>query len=407
MDKNRYLKNVIETCITESIEEYRNFDGSFEDFKKAYPIHYRSDRGKGIGGRVYIYAITSSGNVKGIFENGQDNEFSGTGEGTNWYGAAFYGTWDYETAYKNLKNGKGGSYANTDAGPGKPAIIKYVLKDGFKNFIVFDADLRAQYGITESPSEQILKIMGQENYNSYDNDLRHSDYINSTDQQLGIKFIDKPASFLRQYRGGRKPCGHNGFNPTKNMWGFFSGNTLGDNTKMCEEFALKCSGVRGFAFDGAQDPHTVVVKNYKDVMPIGVVIDPKVENEADVKWDTSYATEENFNRINSMEDINWRYGGKYRKTKFDTKATFDYAIVKDDYGYNYVSLKDDSEVLPVPAEEAYPFGPDRKATFVIDGKEHKAVITPNGDIRFFYSGSNIPLKKEMFARKVVMDKNNR
>lgn len=401
MDKNRYLKNVIETCITESIEEYRNFDGSFDDFKKVYPIHYQSDRGKGIGGRVYLYAIAPSSSVPSIFKNGQDIEFSGSGEGTNWYGAAFYGTWDYESAYKNLKDGKGGCYGNT--------IVKYVLKDGFKDFIIFDADLRAQYGIKESPSEQIRMLMSDEDYNSYDEHLRHSDYVNSTDQALGIKFIDKPMSQLRSYRGGRLSAGSGGFNPAKNFWEFFKGGPqeLKDSgrAKIWQEYALKNSKVRGFAFDGGQDPHTVVVKNFKDVMPIGFVKDPTSPNERGVEWDTKYATEEGFNNINSSEDINWRYGGKYRETKYDTKATFDFARVKDGNGFNYVNLKDDSEVLPVPASNALDFGPDKKATFMIDGIEHQARIMPNGDVKLFWRSSGFPLSKEMFAKKIEAERN--
>ena len=73
MDKKKYLEDVIRVCINESIEEYKNFDGSFEDFKKQYPVHYQSDRGKGIGGRVYLYAIAPMSSVASIFENGHRN----------------------------------------------------------------------------------------------------------------------------------------------------------------------------------------------------------------------------------------------------------------------------------------------------------------------------------------------
>ena len=401
MNKDKYLETVINECINESIEEYKNFDGTFDEFKQRYPIHYQSDRGKGIGGRVYLYAIAPQAAIPSIFKNGQDIEFSGSGEGTNWYGAGFYGTWDYEAAYSNLKNGKGGCYGNT--------IVKYVLKDGFKDFIIFDADLRAQYGITESPSEQMRELMSDEDYNSYDEHLRHSDYINSDDQQLGIKFIDKPAKELKAYRGGRYGAGHGGFNPAKNFWEFFKGNRLrdenGSEMKIWQEYALRNSKVRGFAFDGGQDPHTVVVKNFKDVMPVGFVQNPTADNEKQVTWDTRYATEEAFNNINSSEDINWRYGGKYKKTRHDEKAIFDYARVRDNGGYNYVSLKDDSELLPYPAEEAIQFGPDKRATFTIDGLEHQARIMPNGEAKLFWRGSGFPLSREMFARKVESERN--
>ena len=175
-----------------------------------------------------------------------------------------------------------------------------------------------------------------------------------------------------------------------------------------DEIPLNKAGIRGFVY---YDGHglVVLVRDFNSLIPYQVVMNRSTFDISHwgSNWKFLMNNEDNFNTINNNIDVYYKFSGKYPKTHPLEKAHFGYALVGDRNGYNYVDAKTGDEVLPVPAEEAYPFGPDRKATFVIDGKEHKAVITPNGDIRFFYSGSNIPLKKEMFARKVVMDKNNR
>ena len=117
--------------------------------------------------------------------------------------------------------------------------------------------------------------------------------------------------------------------------------------------------------------------------------------------------EDDFNNVNNNTDVYYSFSGKYEKTNPYETQCFGYARVRDYDGYNYVNVKTKDEVLPIPAKQALPFGPDKKATFMIDGIEHQAKIMPNGGVKLFWRGSGFPLSKEMFAKKIETERNNK
>lgn len=365
MDKYDYIKTIIKECLNEGIDEYKVFDGSFSDFQKAYPTHYITDRGKSqTGGRVYVYSVVPASAVKSIFENGQDRQFSGSGEGTQTYGKGFYGTMSYEDAFKIKDNGAYNGHST-------PAIIKYVLKDGLKNFLVLSDDLRSRNGVKETPSQQLLKYFPKELVDRYEREcITNSRFLTPQERAMGLSFIDQPTSVLRKAgQSGR------GWNNARSLSDFFVGfdpNNMSSKSNrkngLVQDVDLKNAGVRGYVNNGMTDGDLIVVKNYKDLMPVAYVVDPKTPNESTEDWKTDFSTEENFNRINSMEDAEWRFGHVYPETDLKEPAINGLMRVKRDGKYNFVDLDNDNLLVPDWLDDAQ----------MMDDASNESIITIGG-----------------------------
>ena len=383
MSDKEYLENIIKTCLKESVDEY--LDTDYEGYKKisndtandfwrwysknSNPYEYGISPGSGdapTSNNMIVYHSCKPSALSGLIKNGFSREF--TADNGNCYGSGVYTT----LTPTNQTDYYGAS------------IVKCILVDGLKDFIIFPKDLRDKFhGRGISLQQEIENVIGKDpeamaeikRRTSYDRYTEHGDNAHHFSRNTtGNRIQDENGLYTRQY----------------------------------DEHLLNKAGVRGFVY---RDGHGIVVlvRDFNSLIPYQVV---KNRRTFDLStwgrnWEYMMDNEDDFNNVNNNTDVYYSFSGKYPKTHPYETQRFGYARVRDNNGFNYANVRTKEEVLPVAAKQALPFGPDKKATFMIDGIEHQARIMPNGDVKLFWRGSGFPLSKEMFARKLEMDKNNR
>ena len=396
MSDKEYLENIIKTCLKESVDEY--LDADFDTYGKIahgtankfldwyhktnskYDYGIEPNNGRGIPStkNLIVYHSCKPENLKGISENGFSREYND--EVGNCYGSGVYTTF---------------TPSNRTSGYGR-AIIKCLLIDGLKDFIIFPNDIRRMFrGDGVSLADEIENVSGIKNNPELRNEiLRRTDYIhyslerNSSGERIGS---DRNAGHFTDSLRGR-PLYH----PHQRY----------------DEILLNQSGIRGFVY---RDGHglVVLVRDFNSLIPYQCVPNRDYFNIGDWRsvdkdnhenswstwkgnWKDIITDPETYNRINNDTDVYYKYSGKYPGTNPMEKQSRGYARVKDGRGYNYVNVKTGEELLPYPAQSAEIFT-DEGGDFVYNRKRYTVTVDPETGETSFYSPDELwPMSKEDF-----------
>jgi hypothetical protein len=383
MSDKEYLENIIKTCLKESVDEY--LDTDYEGYKKlSNDVNnelwhwYRKNSNNSMCGispgdgdmtgnqNMIVYHSCKPSALKGLAQNGFSRQF--TADNGNCYGSGVYTT-----------------LTPTDRTSGYgDAIVKCVLIDGLKDFIIFPKDIRDIFhgrGITLQ--QEIENVIGKDP-EAMEEIKRRTSYYNYKDDDRH----DNAYYFNQNASGGRLR------------------NADGYTTNQADEHLLNKAGVRGFVY---KDGHGIVVlvRDFNSLIPYQATSRKNFDLSRGKNWEYLIQNSEDFDRMNNNTDVYFSFSGKYPQTGPEEVQQLGYARVHDYRGYNYVNVRTKDVILPIPADQALPFTPDKTATFTIDGIDHRAKIMPNGEVKLFWRGSGFPLSKEMFARKVEAERNKR
>lgn len=294
---------------------------------------------------VIIYRATDPRTAKIEFENGSNREFSGTsGDNSLYYGLGVYCVRDTVSLYCR-KYGNG--------------VVKFILKDGFKDFIIFDNDLRAKVDPGKSVYDEIVRLVPKDLFNQINNHLANNDrifYAISGDLRNngieGFKNIKNLFDYHRNIGNIQNTAKY-----AKAFMMTLLGHRLGDPVAPAvrDEKLLSKTKIRGIVFTGADDGRVVVVRDFNSVMPIDYSVDGGKTWE--VESGRARRTKDNFDRINTNVDPYYLYRNDYEDVSFRAHPSGNFSMVKGKSGYNWKDIWFHRSLLPVDADTATNFDP--------------------------------------------------
>ena len=298
-DSQSQEANGIQQAVNESVEESFTPDNfnTFND-KISKIINANADfnginrdaigrfSGRGV---TYLYHATSNAGKTGITTNGASRIM--TGSNSNFYGPGVYTNWDLGDAIGGTRIY--GGY-----------IVKFVLKDGFKDFLIFDKDFNQRHGTGESIKDQLKRIAPEIlDYMQKNFDRRTYNYVihwsgDSMRAPGGVRGNDRGFRSAGQVRA-------------------FLGTPVSYRQKgdcYVPESMLKASNIRGYIFRGSGDGRVVVVRNFTDVMPVAwtTAQDAEAYFNGDRKrniW--RQINQKSFEKLNQKHDAYEEYSSKY------------------------------------------------------------------------------------------------
>lgn len=312
---------------------------------------------------VFIYRSTDPKTAKIEFENGSNREFSGTsGDASLYYGLGVYCVRDTISLFCS-KYGMG--------------VVKFMLKDGFKDFVIFDNDLRSKVDPGKSVYDEIIKLVPQDVIKDINDGLRNNDRIfYSIKDDLRTNGINafKNMKSINDYH---RTLG-NISNTAKYAKAFIMtllGHSINDPVAPAvrDERLLSKTRIRGIVFTGAADGHVVVVRDFNSLMPVDYSVDGgrtwEVEN------DNGKFTKDNFDKINTNVDPYYLYRGEYGDVSFRAHPTGDFSLVNGKQGYNWKDIWFHRSLLPIDVDLATNFDPfSGKAEFKLAGYEFAIMV---------------------------------
>lgn len=228
-----------------------------------------------------------------------------------------------------------------------PIIVVYALKDGFKDFVVFDQYVRGlkkdnSSWLSLSPKEMIEKLVEPEQMAMIDNYVRNCQDIRP---EYRIKGIDYFATMPE--KGGKQAkvlCDALQVGIRKKAAGF-----------IIEKEILK-TRIRGYVFDGYKNKKAVVVRDFGSIMPVGYSLDcgKTWENNEALKDEKTYKTL----MLQSVFPV-FEYGREYNNhIEFNHVSHNGYSRVSGTYGTNYMGARTHRHFFPFDVDEVYyPFTP--------------------------------------------------
>lgn len=363
----------------EMIDEVINTD--FETF--------RSDRGN----LILLYHCTSKEGAEGIARDGATREF--TGKNANAYGQGFYTTFNLNSTIKFGYN----SWHNY----GK-YIIQFGLVGGFKDFLIFDKDMNRKYNNGEPIEHQIKRLCPPDVVKK----LAAGHFFSTIRQDYGdVDEVGKPLT---------APMAAKFFNILKGR--FLQSSELTpwqkqQQSALYDELDISKTKVRGYIFVGGHDGEVCVVRDFNSLVPLRMFDPTKGKNPKNPKdsgW-TDILKKNTFDDISGQIDVGTYIRGRYPETPLNAKTICGYILVKGrPHGkYNYLNVKTNKELLPVPADRAVAFDPDtRRAKFIIMGDEYEFSADKNVFIEdgvFIYTPEEF--KKEMKDKLSVNESLNK
>ena len=306
---------------------------------------------KGIGDsrNVILYRATSPEVAKLEFENGSNMEFSGTGgDSSLYYGLGVYTVRNTESLLTS-KYGRG--------------VIKFMLKDGYKNFLILDDAVRAKHDPGKTVYDELVALVPKDILADLDKFLKggmpHMPSLNNWDIQRhltrngveGFKDINISSQIGRT--GARE---YNTASFARAIKLATQGRNLHDPlaSAIYDELIMAKTKIRGFVFNGGADGNVVMVRDFSSLMPIDYSVD------GGRTWIGDF-TEDNFNRINQRVDPFYQYRGEYEKTDLRAKSICGFSLVAGSQGYNYKDIWFHRPLLPIDVDKAHPFSPITKS----------------------------------------------
>lgn len=351
--------NGIQQAVNESVEESFTPDNfnTFND-KISKIINANADfnginrdaigrfSGRGV---TYLYHATSSAGKTGITTNGASRIM--TGSNSNFYGPGVYTNWDLGDAIGGTRIY--GGY-----------IVKFVLKDGFKDFLIFDKDFNQRHGTGESIKDQLKRIAPEIlDYMQKNFDRRTYNYVihwsgDSMRAPGGVRGNDRGFRSAGQVRA-------------------FLGTPVSYRQKgdcYVPESMLKASNIRGYIFRGSGDGRVVVVRNFTDVMPVAwtTAADAEAYFNGDRKrniW--RQINQKSFEKLNQKHDAYEEYSSKYPNIDKRESNSAGFVRVPKGGKYNFIDPDTHKEIFPFDFDNATNFSPtSREATVEILGDEY-------------------------------------
>lgn len=351
--------NGIQQAVNESVEESFTPDNfnTFND-KISKIINANADfnginrdaigrfSGRGV---TYLYHATSNAGKTGITTNGASRIM--TGSNSNFYGPGVYTNWDLGDAIGGTRIY--GGY-----------IVKFVLKDGFKDFLIFDKDFNQRHGTGESIKDQLKRIAPEIlDYMQKNFDRRTYNYVihwsgDSMRAPGGVRGNDRGFRSAGQVRA-------------------FLGTPVSYRQKgdcYVPESMLKASNIRGYIFRGSGDGRVVVVRNFTDVMPVAwtTATDAEAYFNGDRKrniW--RQINQKSFEKLNQKHDAYEEYSSKYPNIDKRESNSAGFVRVPKGGKYNFIDPDTHKEIFPFDFDNATNFSPtSREATVEILGDEY-------------------------------------
>nr|DAL46817.1 MAG TPA_asm: hypothetical protein [Caudoviricetes sp.] len=300
-------------------------------------------------GVTYLYHATSSAGKTGITTNGASRLM--TGSNSNFYGPGVYTNLD-------LGDAIGGTSIYGDY------IVKFVLKGGFKDFLIFDKDFNQRHGTGESIKDQLKRIAPEIlDYMQKNFDRRTYNYIlhwsgDSMRAPGGVRGNDRGFRSAGQVRA-------------------FLGTPVSYRQKgdcYVPDSMLKASNIRGYIFRGSGDGRVVVVRNFTDVMPVAwtTAQDAEAYFNGDRKrniW--RQINQKSFEKLNQKHDAYEEYSAKYPKIDKRESNSAGFVRVPKGGKYNFIDPDTHEEIFPFDFDNATNFSPtSREATVEILGDEY-------------------------------------
>ena len=358
-DSQSQEANGIQQAVNESVEESFTPDNfnTFND-KISKIINANADfnginrdaigrfSGRGV---TYLYHATSSAGKTGITTNGASRIM--TGSNSNFYGPGVYTNWDLGDAIGGTRIY--GGY-----------IVKFVLKDGFKDFLIFDKDFNQRHGTGESIKDQLKRIAPEIlDYMQKNFDRRTYNYVihwsgDSMRAPGGVRGNDRGFRSAGQVRA-------------------FLGTPVSYRQKgdcYVPESMLKASNIRGYIFRGSGDGRVVVVRNFTDVMPVAwtTAQDAEAYFNGDRKrniW--RQINQKSFEKLNQKHDAYEEYSSKYPNIDKRESNSAGFVRVPKGGKYNFIDPDTHKEIFPFDFDNATNFSPtSREATVEILGDEY-------------------------------------
>ena len=358
-DSQSQEANGIQQAVNESVEESFTPDNfnTFND-KISKIINANADfnginrdaigrfSGRGV---TYLYHATSNAGKTGITTNGASRIM--TGSNSNFYGPGVYTNWDLGDAIGGTRIY--GGY-----------IVKFVLKDGFKDFLIFDKDFNQRHGTGESIKDQLKRIAPEIlDYMQKNFDRRTYNYVihwsgDSMRAPGGVRGNDRGFRSAGQVRA-------------------FLGTPVSYRQKgdcYVPESMLKASNIRGYIFRGSGDGRVVVVRNFTDVMPVAwtTAQDAEAYFNGDRKrniW--RQINQKSFEKLNQKHDAYEEYSSKYPNIDKRESNSAGFVRVPKGGKYNFIDPDTHKEIFPFDFDNATNFSPtSREATVEIFGDEY-------------------------------------
>ena len=358
-DSQSQEANGIQQAVNESVEESFTPDNfnTFND-KISKIINANADfnginrdaigrfSGRGV---TYLYDATSNAGKTGITTNGASRIM--TGSNSNFYGPGVYTNWDLGDAIGGTRIY--GGY-----------IVKFVLKDGFKDFLIFDKDFNQRHGTGESIKDQLKRIAPEIlDYMQKNFDRRTYNYVihwsgDSMRAPGGVRGNDRGFRSAGQVRA-------------------FLGTPVSYRQKgdcYVPESMLKASNIRGYIFRGSGDGRVVVVRNFTDVMPVAwtTAQDAEAYFNGDRKrniW--RQINQKSFEKLNQKHDAYEEYSSKYPNIDKRESNSAGFVRVPKGGKYNFIDPDTHKEIFPFDFDNATNFSPtSREATVEILGDEY-------------------------------------
>ena len=335
---------------------------------------------------VILYRATSPATAKAEFESGSNMEYSGTaGDNSLYYGLGVY-------TVRNTSSLNCGKYGS--------GVVKFVLKDGYKNFLIFDDEVRAKWDPGKTVYDELVALVPKDILHDIDKFLKsgmaHTPGLNnSTISSHVIK------NGVEGYRNTNITPGNNA-SFARAIKFATQGRNMHDPLApaIYDELIIAKTKIRGFVFTGGMDGNVVMVRDFNSLMPIDYSVD------CGRTWIGNF-TEKQFNTINQKVDPFYSYRGEYETTDLRAKAICGFSLVSGKQGYNYKDIWFHRPLLPIDVESATPFNPITKtAKFKLCDVDFEIATDDDMNISLFYEdeGSMSPCDFDEFMAFVTQAK---
>jgi hypothetical protein len=343
------------SVVNESVEEvYTHKD--FNTFKK----------GLNNPKNVILYRASEPPVAKSEYENGPNYEYTGTGgDDSLYYGFGVY-------TVRNPRSILGGKYGY--------GICKYILKDGYKDFIIFDDRVRAIHDPGATVYDELVRLVPENILKIIDKKLKtDTPYVRNgpTRRQLAKYGVEGYKNI------SISPMGDifNTASFARALYLTLQGRNLGDSLAKhaFQEILMTKTKIRGFVYNGGADGECTYVRDFNSLMPIAYSMD------GGKHWISEDDNEERFNKINRKVHPWYQYRGEYENIKLRDKPVGNFSLVSGKQGYNYKDIWFHRPLLPIDVETATNFDPlSDTATFNFCGFEFEISVDDDMNATLFF-----------------------
>lgn len=295
-------------------------------------------------GNVYLYRASSPETAKSEYENGCNFEYIGTKATPTTDDSLYYGFGVYTV--RDLNSILGSKYGR--------GICKFVLKDGYKDFLILDDNLRAKYDSKHKTAyDELVDLIPKDLFDELDKKFKNNGlptYLNNSTIQGNLE-RDGMSAF-KNINVSKMPNGvYNTASFARGLKLLLQGHRLHDKmaAHAYDELLMSKTKIRGFVYNGGADGQCVFVRDTNSLMPVSYSVD------GGKTWIDDNGNEERFNRLNQKVHPWYLYKNEYNKMGLRDRASCEFSLVKGDQGCNYKDIWFHRPLLPVDAENALSF----------------------------------------------------